>query len=203
MIRRPPMSTRTATPFPYTTLFRSSRRVTRPVAFLFLGETLLIPHLYPIVEALAEAVPDLPIELWVSTSLHEELIGGWIAAAGIASARIRRAPGFRSLRGYADGRNPPLPGKLPMLLRLAPRLNRASLVVCAEQTSLWLPRLLPMRPKFINTLHGAGTMMTRADKRRQAAWKTLVPAEGESAALAAHGVDPASDRKRTRPDSSH
>src|SRR3546814_18931005 len=104
MIRRPPMSTRTATPFPYTTLFRSSRRVTRPVAFLFLGETLLIPHLYPIVEALAEAVPDLPIELWVSTSLHEELIGGWIAAAGIASARIRRAPGFRSLRGYADGR---------------------------------------------------------------------------------------------------
>src|SRR3546814_1789904 len=79
-----------------------------------------------------------------------------------------------------------------MLLRLAPRLNRASLVVCAEQTSLWLPRLLPMRPKFINTLHGAGTMMTRADKRRQAAWKTLVPAEGERAALAAHGVDPAS-----------
>src|SRR3546814_4834186 len=77
-----------------------------------------------------------------------------------------------------------------MLLRLAPRLNRASLVVCAEQTSLWLPRLLPMRPKFINTLHGAGTMMTRADKRRQAAWKTLVPAEGERAALAAHGVDP-------------
>src|SRR3546814_19109601 len=79
-----------------------------------------------------------------------------------------------------------------MLLRLAPRLNRASLVVCAEQTSLWLPRLLPMRPKFINTLHGAGTMMTRADQRRQAAWKTLVPAEGERAALAAHGVDPAS-----------
>src|SRR3546814_18156078 len=35
-------------------------------------------------------------------------------------------------------------------------------------------------------------MMTRADKRRQAAWKTLVPAEGERAALAAHGVDPAS-----------
>src|SRR3546814_15664702 len=59
---------------------RASRRVTRPVAFLFLGETLLIPHLYPIVEALAEAVPDLPIALGVSTSLHEELIGGWIAA---------------------------------------------------------------------------------------------------------------------------
>src|SRR3546814_14758429 len=40
-------------------------------------------------------------------------------------------------------------------------------LVCAEQTSLWLPRLLPMRPKFINTLHGAGTMMTRADKRSE------------------------------------
>nr|WP_286207643.1 hypothetical protein [Hephaestia sp. MAHUQ-44] len=151
---------------------------------------MLIPHLYPIVEALAEAAPDVPIDLWVSTSLHEQLIGGWIAAAGITSARIRRAPGFRTLRGYDDGRNPPLPAKLPMLFRLAPRLNRAAIVVCAEQTSLWLPRVLPMRPKFINTLHGAGTMMTRGDKRRQAAWKTLVPSAGECAALAAHGVDP-------------
>src|SRR3546814_19161007 len=78
---------------------RASRRVTRPVAFLFLGETLLITHLYPIVEALAEAVPDLPIELWVSTSLHAELIGVWMAAAGIEYERIPRAPGFRAPPG--------------------------------------------------------------------------------------------------------
>jgi hypothetical protein len=163
--------------------------VTRPVAFLFLGETLLIPHLYPIVEALAQAAPDLPIDLWVSTSVHEALIGRWLAEAGIASARIRRAPGFRTLSGYEDGRNPPLPAKLPMLLRLAPRLNRAALVVCAEQTSLWLPRALPMRPRFVNVLHGAGSMMNRNDPRRRAAWKTIVPGEAERDALAAHGVD--------------
>ncbi|HVJ00105.1 MAG TPA: hypothetical protein VM657_13675 [Sphingomonas sp.] len=166
--------------------------MTRPVAFLFLGETLLIPHLYPIVEALAEAAPELPIDLWVSTSVHEALIGGWLADAGIASARIRRAPGYRRLAGYENGRNPPLPAKLPMLFRLAPRLNRAAMVVSAEQTSLWLPRVLPMRPRFINVLHGAGSMMTRGDKRRKAAWKTLVPGEGECEALAAHGVDPGS-----------
>src|SRR3546814_11022426 len=83
---------------------RASRRVTRPVAFLFLGEPLLIPHLYPIVEALAEAVPDLPLELCVSTPLHEELIRCCIAAAGVASARIRPAPGVRSLRVYVCGK---------------------------------------------------------------------------------------------------
>ena len=38
--------------------------MTQKVAFLFLGETLLIPHLYPIVEALVAVAPDLPIDLW-------------------------------------------------------------------------------------------------------------------------------------------
>jgi len=163
--------------------------VTRPVAFLFLGETLLIPHLYPIVEALAEAAPELPIDLWVSTSVHERLIGGWLAKAGITSARMRRAPGFRALAGDEEGRNPPLPAKLPMLFRLAPRLNRAALVVCAEQTSLWLARTLPMRPRFVNVLHGAGSMMNRNDPRRRAAWKTIVPGDAERDMLTAYGVD--------------
>ena len=163
--------------------------MTRPVAFLFLGETLLIPHLYPIVEALAEAAPELPIDLWVSTSVHEALIGRWLAEGEIASARVRRAPGFRTIAGFENGRNPPLPAKLPMLLRLAPMLNRAALVVCAEQTSLWLPRMLPMRPRFVNVLHGAGSMLNRNDPRRRAAWKTMVPAEAERGALATHGVD--------------
>ncbi|WP_019832186.1 hypothetical protein [Sphingomonas sp. PR090111-T3T-6A] len=68
------------------------------VAFLFLGETLLIPHLYPIAEALAEMAPGLPIDIWVSTSVHEGLIAGWLAEAGLGEPqiRLRRAPGFRS-----------------------------------------------------------------------------------------------------------
>ncbi|TPG42796.1 hypothetical protein EAH79_02765 [Sphingomonas koreensis] len=163
----------------------------RRVAFLFLGETLLIPHLYPIVEALAAADPALPIELWVSTSVHEVLIGGWLAATPFANVRVRRAPGFRALRGHEDGRNPPLPAKLPMLARLAPRLARTPVVVCAEQTSLWLPTLLPLPSRFIKTPHGAGSLMRRKDRRRRAAWRTLVAAPGERAALAAVGVDPA------------
>jgi hypothetical protein len=164
--------------------------VTRPVAFLFLGETRLIPHLYPIVEALAAAAPDLPIDLWISTSVHEELLGRWTAALG-ANVRLRRAPGFRALPGYEDGRNPPLPRKLPMLARLAPKLARTRVVVCAEQTSLWLPALLPLRTRFIKVPHGAGTLMKRNDRRRRAAWRTLVPSDRERAALAEVGVDPA------------
>ena len=164
---------------------RGERRA--DVAFLFLGETLLIPHLYPIVEALAGARPELAIDLWVSTSMHEALLGDWSAA--LPGVRIRRAPGFRTVAADA-GDNPPLPPKLPMLLRLAPRLARVPVVVCAEQTSLWLPRLLPMRTRFVKTSHGVGSMSARDDRRRRAAFRTLVPGERERESYLARGMPP-------------
>jgi hypothetical protein len=160
----------------------------RKVAFLFLGETLLIPHLYPIVEAVAATEPDLPITLWVSTSVHEALLGRW--TADLPSVRIRRAPGFRDLGGHDDGRNPALPAKLPMLVRLLPYLARTPVVVCAEQTSLWLPAVLPMKTRFIDTFHGAGSMMARGHWRRRAGWRTLVAAERDRRALIAGRDDP-------------
>lgn len=159
----------------------------RKVAFLFLGETLLIPHLYPIVEALAAADPDLPIDLWVSTSMHAALLGRW--TADLPSVRIRRAPGFRTVDD-AEGRNPALPAKLPMLVRLLPYLARTPVVVCAEQTSLWLPAVLPMKTRFIDTFHGAGSMMARGHWRRRAGWRTLVAAERDRRALIAGGDEP-------------
>ncbi|MBB3910229.1 hypothetical protein [Sphingomonas desiccabilis] len=160
------------------------------VAFLFLGETLLIPHLFPIVEALGDLAPDLPQDLWVSTSMHEALIGGWLAERPHAPIRIRRAPGFRTV-AVDDGTNPPLPPKLPMLARLAPRLARVPVAVCAEQTSLWLPRLLPFLPtRFVKTSHGVGSMSARDDRRRRAAWHTLVPSERERRTYLQRGMPP-------------
>lgn len=160
--------------------------MTAPIAFFFLGETLLIPHLFPIAEALAE-VSDVPIDLWVSTSAHESLLGSWIVGGRM---RIRRAPGFRHVFNAEAGRNPRLPFKPLLLAGMIPHLLRARAVVCAEQTSLWLPTLLPMRTPFVKTAHGAGSMSARADRRRRSAALTLVPAEGEKAALATYGVDP-------------
>jgi len=159
------------------------------VAFLFLGETLLIPHLYPVLEALADGAPGLGIDVWVATSMHERLIGGWLGTR--PRVRIRRAPGFRDLGAWEAGRNPPLPAKLPLLARLAPRLWGTKVVVSAEQTSLWIPTILPTPTRFVNILHGAGSMMNRDDRRRKAAALTIVAADRERAALAAHGVDPA------------
>ncbi|WP_298814090.1 hypothetical protein [uncultured Sphingomonas sp.] len=160
-----------------------------PVAFLFLGETLLIPHLFPIVEVLSDAHPDLPLDLWVSTSTHEQLLAGW--TAHLPQVRVRRAPGFRRLAATAPGERPVLPPKLPMLLRLAPRLARTRIVVCAEQTSLWLPRAFPwMRTRFVKTSHGVGSMSARDDKRRMAAAYTLVPSEQERATYLARGMAP-------------
>jgi hypothetical protein len=159
----------------------------RPVAFLFLGETLLIPHLYPIVEALA-ADGDVAIDLWVATSVHEQLLTRW--SEGLAKVRIRHAPGFRALPAGADGRNPPLPAKIPTLVRLVPHLLRAGVVVCAEQTSLWLPRALPFLPPFVKTSHGVGSMSARDDPRRRAARVMLVPSERERTTYLARGFAP-------------
>jgi len=159
------------------------------VAFLFLGETLLIPHMFPIVEALTRAEPNLDIELWVSTSMHEALLGGWIQVLKSKKIRIFRAPGFRRVAA-TDGRNPEIPTKLPMLLRLLPHLSRVPVVVCAERTSLWLPMLFPLKTRFIQTKHGVGSMSVRGDRRRKSAWRTLVPSAREYQTYVEHGIDP-------------
>jgi hypothetical protein len=156
--------------------------VIRRVAFLFLGETLLIPHLFPIVEALAAADPTLPIDLWVASGTHERLLTPWISDLG--TVRLRRAPGYRTKVQ---------PSKLPMLLRLAPYLARTPVAVCAEQTSLWLPRLLPWLPtRFVKTSHGVGSMSARDDPRRRAAFHTLVPSEQERRTYLDRGMAPES-----------
>jgi len=163
----------------------------KKVAFLFLGETLLIPHLFPIVEQLAEIDPGLPIDLWVSTSLHEDMLVTW--TVDYPEVRVRRAPGFRRAFANSIAGPSPLPAKLPMLLRLAPRLARVPVVVCAEQTSLWLPRLVPWFPsRFVKTSHGVGSMSARDDSRRMAAFQTLVPSEQERRTYLDRGM--ASDR---------
>lgn len=159
------------------------------VAFLFLGEMLLVPHLWPIVDALARRRPDLPIDLWVSTSVHEALIGGWLGPQH-ANVRIRRAPGFLALTELEPGQNPPLPRKLPMLARLAPRLIGTRVVVCAEQTSLWLPRILPTRTRYIFTVHGTGPLNYNRDGRLRSAWRLLVPSALHTPGHLAHGIRP-------------
>jgi hypothetical protein len=163
------------------------------VAFLFLGETLLIPHLYPIVEALAETTADVAIECWVSTSVHDGLIAGWLAEAGIAErVRVRRAPGYRNHPELRHGENPPLPPKIPTLIRLLPCLLGAPVVVCAEQTSLWLPTALPFLPmRFLITGHGAGSINDRVDRRRDSAYRQLLPSRFEGDEMVRCGRDPA------------
>ncbi len=160
------------------------------VAFLFLGEMLLVPHLWPIVDALARMRPDLTIDLWISTAAHEALLGGWLDSAVHRGVRLRRAPGFtRGVSGVV-GDNPALPAKLPMLLRLVPRLWNVPLVICAEQTSLWLPRMLPMKARFIFTVHGAGPLNYNKDGRLRHAAALFVPSDYLTAEHIAHGIAP-------------
>jgi len=133
------------------------------------------------------------VDIWVSTSVHEGLIAGWLAASGIGErVTIRRAPGYRHHPTLLRGENPPLPAKIPTLIRLLPHLLTASVIVCAEQTSLWLPRILPFLPmRFIITAHGAGSINDRVDRRRDSAYLQLLPSEFEGAEMVRCGRDPA------------
>lgn len=162
----------------------------KPVSFLFLGETLLIPHLYPIVEAMAQIVPQLAIDAWTSTETHEVLLGRWLAESGICNVALRRSPGWRRTEIPERGINPELPAKLPLLARLAWPLSRSRAVVCAEQTSLWLPRVLPMLPPFVMTSHGAGTINARDDPRQRCAALKLVPSKREQESFLIRGFLP-------------
>ena len=146
------------------------------VAALLLGETLLVPHLLPIVDALARLRPELRIDIWVGDMAVERLVNERACRSG-GSVHVRRAPDF----GRA--------GKLARLVRLLPVLGRTRAVLCAEQTSLWLPALLPLRTRFVKTAHGAGSMSARGPRRR-AAWRLLVPGEAERAAYLARGYPP-------------
>ena len=178
----------------YTVMHKSITRDRRKIiAFLFLGETLLIPHLHPIVEAIAQEAPDVRIDIWTATSTHERLIVGWLNELNTNNnnnnIRIRRVPGFRVIPGLPLGNVPELPPKSLTLLRLMPRLFTASAIVCAEQTSLWIPTLIPFfRDRFVKTSHGVGSMSARDDRRRRAARLLLVPSETEKQTYTTRGI---------------
>ncbi|GGE82380.1 hypothetical protein [Sphingomonas prati] len=156
------------------------------VAVLWLGEPLLIPHLWPIVDALARHRPDLTIDLWVSTSMHEALVMSWLQPHH-GGLRIRRAPGFVHITAFAPGQVVPLPPKIPMLARLAGYLAWTKVVLCAEQTSLWLPKMVPFMPPFIFTVHGAGPLnCSRA--RLSHAHRILIPSALDIPQHRAQGV---------------
>jgi hypothetical protein len=147
---------------------------------LWLGETLLLPHIWPIVDAFARAHPATPITIWVSTSAHEatlaRLFGARLLGAEHAAITVARAPLFRDIPGAQAGQNPQLPPKLPMLLALLPQLRRADVVLVAEQTSLWLPKLFgPFCPPFVLTVHGTGTWERGNPNRLTAADRLLIP----------------------------
>lgn len=164
----------------------------RPAAFLFLGEMLLVPHLWPIAAALARLDPALPIDLWVSTSVHGTLLSRLIADEGLDehAFRVRRAPGYLRHANGELGLNLRLPPKLPMLARLAPWLPGAGVVVCAERTSLWIPAVMPFAPRFVFTFHGSGPVNKWRDRRNRAAWRMLVPSDDQRRRAIAGGTPP-------------
>lgn len=157
------------------------------VAFLFLGELFLIPHLLPIAVALSRQ-PDAPaITLFVITSVHEEIISEALAKLGIATIEVRRARGFRQFPKAAR-ETPHLPWKLQILLRNARSILRHDVVVVVERTSLWLPRLARGRgAAFVYNEHGAGPHANFSSSRNRAAAWIMMPGEGMAARFKACG----------------
>lgn len=163
----------------------------RRIAFLFLGETHLIPHLFPLLIATARQRPDMPIDAWVPTSVHADLLRQFLAGEKLQQVRLRPTINFREMGSrWPDGRNPPLPSKVATLVLNAFSIARYDAVVCAERTSLWIPRFLPGCGRFLFTFHGAGPFNKWRDTRNLAAWRLLVPSEDQRRLSIEGGVDP-------------
>ncbi len=149
----------------------------RGLHVLWLGETLLLPHIWPIVDAFARAQPTTPITIWISTSAHEATLARLLEPEH-AHIVVARAPLFKDIPNAVAGQNPHLPPKLPMLAALLPHLRRADVVLVAEQTSLWLPKLLGKAvAPFVFTVHGAGPISHGRWKRLRAADAVMVPSD--------------------------
>src|SRR5690606_40206503 len=137
---------------------------------------------------------------WTSTSAHEALLKSWNVGQYF-NIYLRRSRLFRQIPSAALGQNIKLPPKLPMLRSLVPYVSGYKAIVVAEQTSLWLPKILRrfMRkvPPFIYTLHGAGPIVHGRWKRLLCARKALVCSEERRQELLNL------DRKSTRLNSSH
>jgi len=148
------------------------------IAFLFFGELFLIPHLLPIAVALSRQDDAPEITLFVITSVHEEIIAEALEGLGITTIGICRARGFRTFPKGARA-TPHLPWKPRILTRNAPAIMANDVVVVAERTSLWLPRIAKGRgPAFVYNEHGAGPHANFASPRNRAASRILMPGEG-------------------------
>lgn len=147
------------------------------VAFLFLGELFLIPHLLPIAIALARRRSPPLITLFVITSAHEEIIAEALAHLGITNVSIRRAHGFRTMPvGFRD--TPDLSFKPLLLAANAWAIMHHDVVVVAERTSLWLPRVVQRGAAFIYNEHGAGPHANFTSVRNRYAARILMPGQG-------------------------
>ena len=156
------------------------------VAFLFLGELFLIPHLLPIAVALARLPSPPRITLFVITSVHEEILAEALARLGLGDVAIRRARGFRRLPA-GSREMPTLPSKLAILLLNASAVLHHDVAVVAERTSLWLPRLAHRGAAFVYNEHGAGPHANFASPRNRHAARILMPGVGMAERVRASG----------------
>lgn len=151
------------------------------VAFLFLGELHLIPHLFPIAAALARRRQAPALTLHVATSAHEEILADALRRLDLPQVAIRRVRGFvQAPPGSRD--TPKLPSK-PLVLALnAHRFLSADVAVVAERTSLWLPRVARRRgARFVYNEHGAAPHANFASVRNRFAARLLMPSEAMAA----------------------
>lgn len=147
------------------------------VAFLFLGELHLIPHLFPIAVALARRADAPSVTLFVATSVHEEILRDACARLDLTQVRIARVNGF--LEGAPGSRDmPKLPSKPVVLLRNALTFLSQDVVVVAERTSLWLPLFARRRgARFVYNEHGAAPLANFKTARNRYAHCLLMPSD--------------------------
>jgi len=135
------------------------------VGFLYNTQKHQILHSLPTALELSILRPDITVELWGATPEHLDYIGRLIPLypGARVTCHLLGQPGAIRLARHAWGLG--LPPKIVTLFHNRRALNRLDALVVTDKTSLWLRRMGVMRPRLINTEHGAGDREVTIDPR--------------------------------------
>lgn len=146
------------------------------IVFLFIGGAHQVYHLAPVAAELSRygAVEVQCIYADAATGAALAAVRDTLGATRLTMVRVD-VPGWAGWLAQRLHRHAVT--KVPLLIRLIPRLRRAAAIVTPERTSAVLRRLGVLRPLLVHFRHGAGDRAPKSERRLAKFDLVVVPGE--------------------------
>jgi len=168
---------------------RPSATPSDDIVMLFLGGAHQLFHLAPVAAELSRIAPQRKVTCIASNRHVASLIEEVRERMNAPTLRIETVEPPAWWHRFAMSMHRPRLSKLALLIRLAPRLARAKVIVTPERTSAWL-RKIGLRVPMIHFRHGAGDRAPKSEQALKAFDLIVVPGEKDvRRAIESHHID--------------